>query len=146
MDRHGVMRRLEELLDDAHTGLLATVDEQGRANLRWMIPVVLRSRPDHLFAFSCTGTRKVADIETNPRVTWLIQNRSITEVITLYGVMRGIDNPALKNEIFENVGARLESFWKMHCRLDEFVILETRLEKAVHYLPMKDQRAEVLFL
>jgi len=36
MDKRELMNRVEEILEDAKAGVLATVDEEGRPLLRWM--------------------------------------------------------------------------------------------------------------
>jgi pyridoxamine 5'-phosphate oxidase len=75
----------------------------------------------------------------------MIQSRSLNQVITLNGKTNILDNPSIKSEILESVGDRLTMFWKLNEDLMEFVVLETVIEEAEYYQPMKGMAQHVEF-
>ena len=137
MNQRELTNRLEEILDDAKAAVLATTDAEGIARLRWMTPAVLKHRPGTLFCFTRPGTEKVGNIELHPEVEWLIQNRALTEIVNVRGTAAVLDNPALKNEILETLGPRLNMFWKIDLEKTEFVVLETVIRQATYFQPIK---------
>ncbi len=146
MNQQELLNALEMMIDDARAGILATTDAEGRSHLRWMTPIVLRWRPGVLFAFTVPGARKLSHLDVHPEVEWMLQNRALTEVINLQGVMNVIDNPALKAEILESAQHRFSSFWKANVGASEFVVLETILHRAILYYPMRGVRETVELL
>ncbi|MBN1844043.1 MAG: pyridoxamine 5'-phosphate oxidase family protein [Sedimentisphaerales bacterium] len=144
MDRRQFMLRLEEILEDAKTAVLATVDNQGCPHMRWMTPTILRGREGLLFAVTTPATGKILHLEVQPEVEWMIQTRALTEVINLRGIMQVVDNPALKTEIMEVLGAWLNVFWKVNPNRSDFIVTETLIREASYFQPMKGQRLHVV--
>jgi general stress protein 26 len=145
MDAAAIMNTLGLLIDDAKAGVLATVDAAGRPHMRWMTPAILRDRPRDLFCVACPGTQKVKDLTQSPFVEWVIQNRALTEVITIRGKVNIVDNAAIKNEIMEAIGHRLEVFWRANCGKRDFIVLETIITEAVYLKPMQGLKETVRF-
>ncbi len=145
MNAHELMRKLESVIDRAKAGVLTTVDEQGHPQARWMTPSVLRGRPEALYAVTSPHSSKVAHLRANPDASWLIQTPSLTEVLTLHGVVNVIDNPALNAEVLELIGDRLRVFWKVNPERMEIVVLETVLREAEYFLPMRGSRETITF-
>ena len=143
MDRHEIMYKVEQLLEDAKTGILATVDETGSPRMRWMTPIVLKGRPGTLFAITSPDFGKVVQLTTHPDVEWMIQSRSLNQVVTLRGKINILDNPSIKTEVMETLAKRLTVFWKVNSQKTDFVVLETVLSEAVYFQPMKGQKETV---
>ncbi len=140
-----IMNKLEIILDDAKAGILSTVDLQGTPRMRWMTPAILKDRPGFLYTVSSPDSGKITEILTNPKCEWIIQSPGLTEIVNLKGSITAIDNPALKNEVFELLGSRLTAFWKANPDKDEFIVLETAIEQAAYFKPMKGQRQVISF-
>jgi len=143
MDARSLLNRTEEILEEAKAGLLTTVDERGNPHVRWMTPTMLKWRPGAIFCFTRPDSPKVSQIKNHPNVEWQIQNKSLTQIITLQGRVNVVENPALKNEVLETLGARLEMFWKVDLKKTDFIVLETILEEGIYYEPMKGTRQRI---
>jgi len=137
MHAHELYNKLEALLDEAKTGILATTDSDGRVHMRWMTPIVLKQRRGAIFAFSTPDAAKVGQITNSGQASWMIQTRDLREIVHLKGPTRVIDNPALKSELMEVLGPRLRVFWTSNANPDEFVVVETVIKEASWFRPMK---------
>lgn len=145
MNDHEMMRLIERVLDDAKTAILATVDAEGYPHMRWMTPTVVRGRPGAIFAVTSADFPKVAQLRENPDVEWMIQTRSLSEVVNVRGRINVVDNPSLKSEVLEAVGRRLTVFWRACDAETDCVVLETIIESASHFEPMRNERQTVRF-
>jgi len=145
MEAHDLTNKLEAMLDEAKTGILATADSEGRVHMRWMTPAVLKQRRGAIFAFSKPDAAKVAQIAASGSAAWIIQTPDLREIVHLSGPTRVIDNPALKAELMEILGPRLTAFWKSNSPVEEFVVIETVIEEATWFRPMKATRETVRF-
>ncbi len=145
METSELTNKLEVLIEDAKAGILATTDSEGLVHMRWMTPIVLKQRPGAVFAFSAPDAGKIDQITTSGRASWMIQTRDLREIVNLSGAARIVDNPALKAELMDVAGARLTVFWKTNIRTEEFVIIETVIEKASWFKPMQATRQTVRF-
>ena len=136
MDQQNLLNKLTKIIDESNTGVLSTLDENGISHLRWMTPIQIKGRKGIIYSVTSQNSRKVQHILHNPYVTWMIQTRSLSQVITLYGKTNVLESPSFKAELLETVGDRLTMFWKVNEELNEFVVLETVIEKAAYYEPM----------
>jgi general stress protein 26 len=137
MELHKLMSKLDEIIDDSNAGVLSTSDINGVTHMRWMTPILLRGRKGVIYSVTSQDSRKVGQILKHPNVTWMIQTRSLDQVVTIYGKTNVLDNPSIKSELLETVGKRLTMYWKINEDLNDFVVLETEIERAVFYKPMK---------
>jgi len=145
METHELLNRLEVIVDEAGTAIMATVDQAGCTHMRWMTPAVLKHRPGAIFAFSAPQAPKVEQIHTTGCAEWMFQTRDLRQIINITGPARVLDNPALKSELMEILGPRLVVFWKANLNSDEFVVIETVIEKATFFEPMKGTHRTVHF-
>lgn len=140
MDMQELMASLERILNAAKSAVLATVDAEGRPQMRWMTPTVLHGREGVLYAVTSPRFAKVAQLGASPQVQWMVQTPSLDEVVTLTGRINIVDNPSLKAEITEVIGRRLSVFWRVNTEPTEFVVLETVIEEATLFFPMTGKR------
>ena len=143
MTKQELLARLTAILEEAKTGLLATVDAEGRPRMRWMTPALLPGRAGALFALTSPGFAKTAQISGQPCVEWMFQSPSLTEIVTLRGRINLLDNPSIRSEVLEVVGPRLRAFWKLNEDERDLLVLETVLEEASHYLPLTGEKVSV---
>ena len=141
MDWNTLLDVSERVLDHSHAAVLTTVDADGRPRGRWMVPCFLRGRRDALYAVTSPTFDKVGQIEANPRVTWLIQSKAVSEVVEITGTARVIDNPALKSDVLEALGSYLAAFWKVNAYETDLVVVETTIEELRYVKPMSGERA-----
>jgi pyridoxamine 5'-phosphate oxidase len=139
-----MFRTIDAVISKAKTGVLATVDDQGRPHMRWMTPTVLRGRPNAVFAVTSPGFAKIVHLSGNQHAQWLIQSPSLREVVSIDGVINVLDVTTLKTEIIEALGQRLFTFWRVNPRSD-FIVLETVIEEATYFTPMTGEKVTVAF-
>lgn len=145
MDQNAVMQKAADILAEARTGILTTVDADGKPHARWMTPTLLNGRTRALYAVTSPHSAKAAHLAASPTAEWLLQTPALTEVLTVTGRVNVIDNPALKAEVIEAVGERLRVFWKVNPQQVDIVVLETVIESASFFLPMKGTRQVIEF-
>ena len=145
MEKKQFFGKLEEILNISKTAVLSTTDFDGKSHMRWMTPVVLKDRSDCIYCVASRGSDKIKHLENNNSVEWLISTPSLNEIININGTIDIIDNPALKTEIIELIGHRLTVFWKVNLEKAEFVVLETKIDRAVYFDPMKGAKEKITF-
>lgn len=128
---------LSEIIDDAKTAVLATVDEKNTPKVRWITPALLTGYPATLFIISAGQFAKVAQARKNPHASIMLQTRSLDKVLTCEGTLSVLENPSIRAELLETIGKRLRAFWKTGSEDRELVALEFSITKAVFYLPLK---------
>ncbi len=145
MNKEELFSRIDYVIDDAKTAILATTDEDGSPHMRWMTPMILPYRPGIIFACTVPGTPKVDQINQNREVEWIFQTKDLREVINIKAKADIIENPSLKAELMESAGSRLTAFWKANIGKEDFVIIQSVIEKAMYFLPAKGKREFVDF-
>ncbi len=144
MTQQEMMQKIEEVLENAKTGVLTNVGEDGRPNLRWMTPATIRDWPGVLFAVTSPHSKKVAQLKKNDAVTWMLQTKTLDQIVTIQGMLSIVDNPSLKMQVMDSIGKRLTMFWNINTSTD-FVVLETNILQATWFSPMKRLSETVVF-
>lgn len=145
MTKSAFMQELEDLLEEAKTAILATVDKESRPSMRWMTPTVIRGRSGAVYAVTSKTFAKSEHLSGNPHVEWMIQSRVLDKVINLQGKVNIIENSAMKAEVLEAIGPRLPVFWRVNPDPENLVVLETILSTGKLFLPMKGKSETVSF-
>lgn len=145
MEKQEILGYIERILEEAKTAVLATVDDKGLPHMRWMTPATLRGREGALFAVAYRTSEKVKQVRSNPGVQWIFQSPALDRIVVVDGKVNIVDNPSIRSEVLEVVGARLRAFWKMYQDERDLLVLETVIEKAQYYLPMKGVKETVSF-
>jgi len=143
MDSRSMLDTLERVLDRSKIAVLATVDSEGRPHMRWMTPAIVRGRDGFLYAVTSPDFQKTQQVDGNPRVEWMIQSKSLDEIVKLNGTMSVIDNPSAKAEVLEAIGGHLATFWKMNPDEGKMVVLETAIEELRYVKPTTGEHHEV---
>ncbi len=139
-----MMKKIGEILENSKTGLLATIDETGQPNLRWMTPSIVREWPEALFAVTSPNSAKIKQLKDNNKVSWSIQSKTLDQIVHIKGTINIVDNPSLKAQITEAIGMKLSMFWYINTSTD-FIILETDIAEARWFSPMKGLSETVVF-
>jgi pyridoxamine 5'-phosphate oxidase len=131
MTPNELLSTLDRSLEDAKTGVLTTLDTDGRPRMRWMTPRRIKGRPRFLYTVSEAHAAKVGEIKADPRVSWLVQPSSLREVLSFDGRATVVDDPTLLQEFLEAVGKDLFMVWHLHPAQTRphFVVIETALER-----------------
>lgn len=135
---------LERMLEVSPYAVLATAGADAQPRARWMAPGTVRGRPGFLYCFTGAGFRKVEELSANDRVEWLCTSPDHSEVLQVEGRMVVLDNPALKAEVQEAIGARLATFWSLEEDPGDVVVLETVITRIRYSRPSEGHREEVL--
>jgi general stress protein 26 len=146
MEAREIMDRVRAILDAHGVGILATVGADGKPHIRWLTPVVFSGRRGVIYALTIPGFPKVAQLKVNPCAEWMFQSPTLDEVVTARGKINLVDNPSLRSETLEAIGPRLRSLWRLSRDAKDFIVLETVLEEATHYLPMQGVKRVVSFI
>lgn len=139
MELNALLDAVDRILDGSHAAVLSTVDEKGRPSTRWMTPTTLRGQAGALYTVTAPGFRKVAHIQQHDRVSWLIQTKSLNEIVEVTGKATIIDSPTLKSDVLEAIGPHLTTFWNINPDETELVVIETVVERVDYYQPLKGE-------
>ena len=127
------------VLDNSHVAVMTTVDKDGKPHSRWMVPAVIRGRRGSLYAVTAPHFAKVEQLAADDRVSWLIQSKSLDEIVEAQGRAEVIDNPALKSDVLEALGRNLSTFWRVHPDETELVVVETTIDELIYLRPMQGE-------
>lgn len=144
MEFKEILAVLQSLLEESKVGVLTSIDDRGYPHSRWMTPAVLPRFPGRLFAVTGSRFGKVRNIQADPKVEWAFQSRTLDRIVSLKGRAFVVDEPELKVEVLEAIGPNLQVFWRINPKAGDLVVLETEIEEAVLFLPLKQEshRAE----
>ena len=145
MTQRKILNKLNAILDEAGTAVLATEDSEGNARMRWMTPVILAHQPRTIFCIAAKSSAKVQQLTWNRNVQWMFQRRDLSEIINIQGFAGIVDNPALKTELIDILGPRLGVFWKANAEPEEFVVLETIIQETTYFKPLHGKKDTVSF-
>ena len=145
MDQRQLITELSTIIDEVKTAVLITTGQNNCPRGRWVTPAILTEHPDRIYCFSHPASIKVAHINTHGSVAWLFQTPSLAKVISVAGIARVIDNPALKAELIDLLAQRLITFWKVNIRDSDFVVIETCIQKAEYFSTDQGTTATVDF-
>ncbi len=145
MDQASAISALERIVDGNGTAVLANIDQEGLPRTRWMTPCVLRDQQGSLFALTSADFDKRAQIGANGHVEWLVTGANREEIVRVRGNALVVDNPRLKAEIVEALGARLAMFWRVSPDPDRLVVLETVITEISYYRPASGEKSRVAF-
>ena len=145
MDSKKFAALLDGIIEDAKTAILATVDGRGQPHMRWMTPTLLGDRPGAIYSVTSPDFAKIAHLSENPKVQWMLQTRLLDRIATAAGPVNVIDNSAMKAEVLEGIGWRLSVFWRVNKDPSKLVVLETIVEEADYFEPMKGVHEQISF-
>ena len=146
MEKREILAYIERIIEEAKAAVLATVDEKGLPHMRWMTPGLLDGREGAVFAVASRRSAKVKHLSANPIVQWIFQSPALDRIVVVDGKVNIVDNPSIRSEVLEVVGSRLRAFWKMYEEERDLLVLETIIERAQYYLPMKGVKETVSFV
>ncbi len=145
MDKREIIAQIERIIDDVKTGLLATVSKDGKPAMRWLTPALLRGRTGAIYNITAPNSDKTTHLRLNPNVQWIFQTKALDRIVTVDGKVNIVENPSIRSEVLEMVGSRLRAFWKITQDERDLLVLETIIEKATYYVPMKGTKETVQF-
>lgn len=140
MEYHQILERALALIGGGSPGLFTTLGEGGYPRSRWMVPCALPRLKGMVYAVTARGFAKAAEVEADPRVQWLFQASDFSEVATLMGRARVVDDPAFAAEVIKAIGPNLAVFWRLNKDPSSLRVIETEVEHASLLLPLRSER------
>ena len=140
MEYSQILERALALIGDGNPGLFSTLGEGGYPHTRWMVPAVLPRLRGMIYAVTARGFPKAAEIEADPRAQWLFQAADFSEVATLTGKARIVDDPLFSAEVLKAVGPNLAAFWRLNKDASALRVIETEVESASILYPVRAER------
>ena len=104
MDKEQIVRTARELIQAGRPFLLATVDEKGQPQMRWMGGSVLDEPMTLWMAGGATG-RKMAQIRANPAAQLLYNDEKFGSVVTISGRAEVVDSAEAKQRLWKAMPA-----------------------------------------
>lgn len=128
------------ILSEARVALLSTIGVDGYPRSRWMTPAPLPRLKGRLYAVTSRRFAKAQEIAAEPRVTWIVQERTLDVVAELVGRAEILDDPAFAAEVVKAIGPRLEVFWRESRDPRDLVVIETVIESVRLLYPLSGER------
>jgi general stress protein 26 len=102
-----VMDRVREIMEAVQkVHVLATVDAEGRPQMRWMGALVEDPETPWTFYLACSsGSRKMEQIAANPHAQLLFSKLEDWQVASLSGEAEAVDSPEIRQLLWEAVPA-----------------------------------------
>jgi general stress protein 26 len=138
MNQSELLLLLDSLLIESKSALMTTVSAERRPLSRWMTIRTMRNRPGFLYCVCRKSAKKVAHVVANPYVSFLVQDKALTEILTVAGTASIIDSPTLIAEFLETAGKDIFVIWQQSPppRTSDLTIIETKIEDINHFQPM----------
>lgn len=140
MEYHEILDRALALVGWGSPAVFTTLGEGGYPHSRWMVPAALPRLKGMIYAVTARGFPKVSEVEADPRVQWLFQSDDFSELTTLWGRARIVDDPAFSAEVIKAIGPNLATFWKLNTDPSAVRVIETEVESASILFPFRAER------
>lgn len=124
-DSGDILGLAKSLINGQHPGILATVDEAGRPQVRWMSTLAIGSFPV-FHTLTGANARKLRQIRANPAVNWMFFNKDLSLVVNLTGTARVVDDPAALKRIWQSIVDKTHTYFlNEYSHRPGFVAIET---------------------
>lgn len=142
-DSGDLLGLVRSLINGQHPGILATTDAADQPQMRWMSTLSFGDFPV-FHTLTAANSRKVAQIHSNPRVTWMFFNKDLTLTLHLCGRAKIIDDPATLKRIWHSVEDKTHTYFlNEYSHRPGFVAIETTVESIECSSPASGLRVQV---
>jgi len=140
MEYSQILERAIALIGGGSPALFSTLGEGGYPHTRWMVPAALPRLKGMVYAVTARGFPKAAEVEADPRAQWVFQAADFSEVTTLKGRARIVDDPSFSAEVLKAIGPHLTAFWRLNRDASALRVIETEVESASILFPLRAER------
>src|SRR5208337_2370794 len=140
MEYSQILERAIALIGGGSPALFSTLGEGGYPHTRWMVPAALPRLKGMVYAVTARGFPKAAEVEADPRAQWVLQAVDFSEVTTLKGRARVVDDPSFSAEVLKAIGPNLTAFWRLNKDASALRVIETEIESASILFPLRGER------
>ena len=127
-DSEDILGLARTLVNGHHPGILSTVNDEGKPEVRWMSTLDFSEFP---IFHTLTGpdSRKVEQIKKHPDVNWMFFNQDRSLILNVIGKARILtDTPTLKR-IWKKVEDKSQAYFlNQYAKGPGFVVIETQVE------------------
>lgn len=109
MDKSTVIEAAQELVNAGRSFVLATVDQDGAPQVRWM-GAVFAEGPFTLYLAAGAESRKMAQIRGNAKSQLMFHADDFSKVATLSGTSEIVSDATLKQKVFAGIPAAAQYF------------------------------------
>jgi len=129
---------LKEMLAGEYPGLLATIDENGVPQMRWMSTVSFEYLPN-LFALTSPHSPKVAQIARNPMVSWMFFNVDLSLIVNLQGSAEILRDDVTIRSVWRTLSEeRQRLFLDQYLNGERGVVIRTRVARIDCHSPINN--------
>ena len=144
MDFKALLSVTERLVESTGSGVLATIDEDGWPDQRWMTFGLIEGQPGRIFSVTRSESSAARQIRSNSAVGLVVQTRPLDEIVTVSGVAVVNDAPAVVSTALEALRERLVQFWTRNTDASDLVVIETTVRKLSYVRSAQDERYTAL--
>jgi len=124
-DSEDVIGLAKTLVDGHHAGILSTVDQDGRPQVRWMSTLSFNDFPI-FYTLTAPDSRKVGQIERCPNVNWLFFNGDQSLILNLIGTARVLTDAPTRKRVWKVAEDKEHAYFlKQYANIPKFVVIET---------------------
>jgi general stress protein 26 len=91
------------VVSKASVAVLATTDERGAPQLRYMAFATLRDGLRRIYCLTGKQTRKIEQIRRTPNVVWMFTDESSGRIITLHGKAEVLDSSLATQQVWDRL-------------------------------------------
>jgi general stress protein 26 len=140
MDFSQILDRALTLIGGGSPALFTSIGEGGYPHSRWMVPAAIPRLKGRVYALTSRGFAKAAEVAADPRAEWLLQAADFSEVATLRGRARIVDDPSFAAEVIKAIGPNLANFWRLNKDPSSLRVIETEIDSASILFPERAER------
>lgn len=111
MTREEALTKLEEMMASGGSFVMATVDEEGHPQVRWMGAIIKDPERDCMYYLACGAcSRKMVQIAHNPATQLMFHTEGFQCVATVSGKACAVDDGDLKQVVWDSTPALAHYF------------------------------------
>lgn len=127
-DGEEVISLVKGLVNGRHPGILCTIGLDGKPAVRWMSTLAFDDFPV-FYTLTAPGSRKVAQIQTHPAVTWMFFNHNRSLILNLTGKARILTETRTLKRVWQHVENKSHTYFlNQYAKGPGFVVVETTVE------------------
>jgi general stress protein 26 len=126
-----LMARAISVVNHVGIGMMCTLDGDGAPHARWMTTIA-QNGVRSIITLSALHTRKIAELESDPRVCWVFTADDFADVVTLHGSVTVHRNALAGMQAWDRLSRAAQTYAFGSIRTSEdpqIVTLDTTVER-----------------
>ncbi len=127
-DSEDIIGLAKSLVNGLHAGILSTVDQDGKPEVRWMSTLSFDEFPV-FYTLTAPDSRKVGQIRQHPDVNWMFFNHDKSLILNLLGKARVLTDTRTLRRVWKQVEDKSHAYFlKEYAKAPNFAVIETTVE------------------